>query len=48
MDNSGFELFTDLCLADFLITSGVVTKIRYDGLDKPQDYLDEINQFSSG
>ena len=28
MDNSGFELFTDLCLADFLITSGVVTKIR--------------------
>ena len=29
MDNSGFELFTDLCLADFLITSGVVNKIRY-------------------
>ena len=29
MDNSGFELFTDLCLADFLITTGVVTKIRY-------------------
>jgi len=23
MDNSGFELFTDLCLADFLITAGL-------------------------
>ena len=28
MDNCGFELFTDLCLADFLITSGVVKKVR--------------------
>ena len=24
MDNCGFELFTDLCLADFLITSKIV------------------------
>ena len=28
MDNCGFELFTDLCLADFLINSGVVKKVR--------------------
>ena len=28
MDNSGFELFTDLCLADFLITSGIASAVR--------------------
>jgi len=28
MDNSGFELFTDLCLADFLISSGTASKVR--------------------
>ena len=28
MDNSGFELFTDLCLADFMVTSGVASKVR--------------------
>ena len=28
MDNSGFELFTDLCLADFLITSGLASVVR--------------------
>ena len=27
MDNSGFELFTDLCLADFLVSSGVASKV---------------------
>ena len=28
MDNSGFELFTDLCLADFLITAGLASVVR--------------------
>ena len=27
MDNSGFELFTDLCLADFLVTCGAAAKV---------------------
>ena len=27
MDNSGFELFTDLCLAEFLVTSGMAAKV---------------------
>ena len=35
MDNSGFELFTDLCLADFLMTSGVVRRIRMRIKDQP-------------
>ena len=30
MDNSGFELFTDLCLADFLVSSGVASKVHFD------------------
>jgi hypothetical protein len=29
MDNAGYELFTDLCLADFLITSNVASKVIY-------------------
>jgi len=28
MDNSGFELFTDLCLADFLLTAGLAATVR--------------------
>merc|ERR1711936_291741 len=35
MDNSGFELFTDLCLADFLVTSGVAAKVRMRIKDQP-------------
>jgi len=35
MDNSGFELFTDLCLADFLITSNIVTLVRLRIKDQP-------------
>ena len=27
MDNAGFELFTDLCLADYLVTSNLVKKV---------------------
>lgn len=31
LDNSGYELFTDFCVADFLITKGFAKKIRiYD------------------
>ena len=29
MDNSGFELFTDLCLADFLVTSGIAKQVLF-------------------
>ena len=28
MDNAGYELFTDLCLADFLIAANVATTVR--------------------
>ena len=27
MDNAGYELFTDLCLADFLIASNLASKV---------------------
>ena len=27
LDNAGFELFTDLCLAEFLVASGIVQRI---------------------
>ncbi|CAG5123182.1 unnamed protein product [Candidula unifasciata] len=29
LDNAGFELVTDLCFADFLITSGLASKVRF-------------------
>jgi len=35
MDNSGFELFTDLCLADFLVTSGIAKQVRLRIKDMP-------------
>ena len=35
MDNCGFELFTDLCLADFLITSKVVSSVKLRIKDQP-------------
>ena len=28
MDNAGYELFTDLCLADFLIASNMATQVN--------------------
>ncbi|CAH2232319.1 jg26319 [Pararge aegeria aegeria] len=28
-DNSGYELFTDLCLAHFLVSQGIVKKVRF-------------------
>ena len=35
MDNCGFELFTDLCLADFLVTSGAAARVRLRIKDQP-------------
>ena len=35
MDNCGFELFTDLCLADFLLTTGLVDRVRLRIKDQP-------------
>ena len=35
MDNSGFELFTDLCLADFLVTCGASAKVRMRVKNQP-------------
>jgi hypothetical protein len=35
MDNSGFELFTDMCLADFLVTSGKAAVVRMRIKDQP-------------
>ena len=31
LDNAGFELFTDLCLAEFLVSSGVASRVRFHG-----------------
>ena len=28
LDNAGFELFSDLCFADFLISTGLATRVR--------------------
>ena len=35
MDNSGFELFTDLCLADFLLSSGLASVVRLRVKEQP-------------
>lgn len=35
LDNSGFELFTDLCLAEFLTVKGLVAGIRFYVKDFP-------------
>ena len=56
MDNCGFELFTDLCLADFLIASGVVNKVRlriknqpwFVSDTTPSDLTWTLNQLRSG
>nr|XP_004225825.4 LOW QUALITY PROTEIN: protein-glutamate O-methyltransferase-like [Ciona intestinalis] len=51
LDNSGFELFTDLILAEFLLASKLATKIRFHPKRfpwfvsdvTPQDFLDTID-----
>lgn len=35
LDNAGFELLTDLVLADFLVASGVATEIHFHGKSFP-------------
>lgn len=35
LDNAGYELFTDLCLADFLITAKLVERVRFHCKDMP-------------
>lgn len=35
MDNSAYELFTDLCLADFLLTFGLADVVIFHGKSIP-------------
>jgi len=35
MDNAGFELFTDLCLSDYLLTCNLVKKVRFRLKNQP-------------
>jgi len=35
LDNAGFELFTDLCLAEFLISTGMASHVRFYGKQIP-------------
>jgi len=55
LDNAGFELFADLCLAEFLISSGTASRIRFHGKQMPwfvsdvttSDWLWTLEQLSS-
>ncbi|VVC25270.1 Domain of unknown function DUF89 [Cinara cedri] len=54
LDNAGYELFTDLCLADYLITFKFVNTIRFHGKVIPwfisdvttQDFINTIDYLS--
>jgi damage-control phosphatase, subfamily III len=35
LDNAGFELFTDLCLADFLVSHNLVQSVRFHAKTMP-------------
>jgi len=56
MDNSGFELFTDLVLADFLVSSGAAAKVRMRVKNQPwfvsdttpYDVTWTLNQLANG
>lgn len=43
MDNSAYELFTDLCLADFLITHGLAEVIVFHGKAIPW-YVSDVTK----
>lgn len=51
MDNAGYELFTDLCLADYLVTYKFVNIVRFHGKAIPwfvsdvtkQDFISTID-----
>lgn len=44
LDNSGYELFTDLCLADYLVTYKLVNTVRFHGKSIPWFVSDVTNQ----
>jgi len=44
LDNAGYELFTDLCLADYLITFKFVNIVRFHGKAIPWFVSDVTNQ----
>ena len=35
LDNAGFELVTDLCLAEFVVASGLASRVRFHGKQMP-------------
>lgn len=42
LDNAGYELFTDLILADYLISSKLVNKIRFHAKSQPW-FVSDVN-----
>lgn len=44
MDNAGYELFTDLCLADYLMTYKFVNTVRFHGKAIPWFVSDVTSQ----
>lgn len=44
MDNAGYELFTDLCLADYLVTYKFVNIVRFHGKAIPWFVSDVTEQ----
>lgn len=54
LDNAGYELFTDLCLADYLITFKFVNTVRFHGKVIPwfisdvtsKDFINTIDYLS--
>ena len=55
LDNAGFELLTDLCLAEFLTTAKLVKSVHFHGKSMPwfvsdvtkQDFIYTLNHLSS-
>lgn len=43
MDNSAYELFTDLCLADYLITYGLANVVVFHGKSIPW-YVSDVTK----
>jgi hypothetical protein len=42
LDNSGLELFTDLCLAEYLLSSGLAGKVTLHGKVAPYFVSDTL------
>jgi len=55
VDNAGFELVTDLCLADFLVTSGIASSVVFHLKSHPtfvsdamsKDVMDTVDYFAN-